>query len=173
MESAEYSLDVDTGDTITRCKMTKQLVDRFGKPFGPKATKWRNVGTYELAAGSVSDSSMASGLRKVLDDAVKEEQPWPAAIKKTTTCKRNGVKFPDIGKFDSCDCIGDCFWDVCRNVDLATFCTLRAYNLERIAAAPHPRLLLSNCLIRAARTSESTLQPLLTSETSSVNTVES
>ncbi|ETL87847.1 hypothetical protein L917_13039 [Phytophthora nicotianae] len=71
MESAEYSLDVDTGDTITRCKMAKQLVDRFGKPFGPKATKWRNVGTYELAAGSVSDSSMASGLRKVLDDAVK------------------------------------------------------------------------------------------------------
>ncbi|ETP05816.1 hypothetical protein F441_17663, partial [Phytophthora nicotianae CJ01A1] len=58
------------------------------------------------------------------------EVPWPAGIEKISSCKRNGVRFPDIGKFDSCACVGDCFWDSCRNVDSATFCTPRLCNLD-------------------------------------------
>ncbi|KAG6577989.1 putative set domain-containing protein [Phytophthora cinnamomi] len=48
---------------------------------------------------------------------------WPAEVEQLTTCKRNGVKFPDIGSFDPCSCFGDCFLDTCSNVASASFCT--------------------------------------------------
>ncbi|KAG3205266.1 hypothetical protein PC128_g1503 [Phytophthora cactorum] len=53
-EGAEYPVDVDTGDVITRAMMTKRLADRFGKPFIPEATKRQKLRTYDLAAVSVS-----------------------------------------------------------------------------------------------------------------------
>ncbi|ETN01368.1 hypothetical protein PPTG_17167 [Phytophthora nicotianae INRA-310] len=59
-----------------------------------------------------------------------KEVPWPAGINAITTCKRNGVRFADIGKFDPCQCVGDCFWDVCKNVASATFCTPKGCNLS-------------------------------------------
>ncbi|RLN86600.1 hypothetical protein BBJ28_00024444 [Nothophytophthora sp. Chile5] len=46
----------------------------------------------------------------------------PDEVEQLTTCKRNGVKFPDIGSFDPCSCFGDCYLDTCSNVVSASFC---------------------------------------------------
>uniref|UniRef100_H3GY83 SET domain-containing protein n=1 Tax=Phytophthora ramorum TaxID=164328 RepID=H3GY83_PHYRM len=63
--------------------------------------------------------------------------PWPAEIQRITSCKRNGVKFPDIGHFDPCQCMGDCFWDSCSNVASLSFCTPKYCNLgARCSNAP-------------------------------------
>ncbi|KAG3101895.1 hypothetical protein PI125_g14305 [Phytophthora idaei] len=95
-----------------------------------------------------------------------QEVPWPAGIEEITTCKRNEVKFPDIGKFDSCECIGDCCWDVCRNVDSATFWTPRVCNLgARCSNASRTKTTLKLFDTRRADL-VSTLQPILTLETS-------
>ncbi|KAG6615454.1 putative set domain-containing protein [Phytophthora cinnamomi] len=48
---------------------------------------------------------------------------WPDEVGQLTTCKRNGVKFPDIGSFNPCSCFGDCFLDTCSNVASASVCT--------------------------------------------------
>eukprot|EP00644_Phytophthora_capsici_P010917 jgi/Phyca11/104200/e_gw1.9.650.1 len=44
-------------------------------------------------------------------------------MEKLTSCKRNGVRFPNIGEFDPCTCFGNCFWDTCSNVASACYCT--------------------------------------------------
>ncbi|KAF1786280.1 hypothetical protein GQ600_3337 [Phytophthora cactorum] len=38
--------------------------------------------------------------------------------------------FPDIGKFDACQCIGGCFFVVCNYVASATSCTPKGCNLD-------------------------------------------
>ncbi|KAG6624033.1 Histone-lysine N-methyltransferase [Phytophthora cinnamomi] len=44
--------------------------------------------------------------RSYEEPSSKKERPyrrtvqWPAKVEQLTTCKRNGVKFPDIGSFD-------------------------------------------------------------------------
>ncbi|KAE8968997.1 hypothetical protein PR001_g27627, partial [Phytophthora rubi] len=77
------------------------------------------------------------------DPAQKESRnllravPWPADIQRISSCIRNDVKFPDIGRFDPCQCMGDCFWDSCSNVASASFCTQKYCNLgARCSNAP-------------------------------------
>ncbi|POM67103.1 Set domain containing hypothetical protein [Phytophthora palmivora] len=71
-KGAEYPVDVDTDDIITRTMMTKRLADCFGKPFTQDSTKWRKLQTYDLAAGAVSAPSLSSRLKKAFDLAVSE-----------------------------------------------------------------------------------------------------
>eukprot|EP00644_Phytophthora_capsici_P006578 jgi/Phyca11/118429/e_gw1.36.485.1 len=59
---------------------------------------------------------------------------WPTEIERITTCKRNGVRFPDIGSYDPCKCFGDCFWDTCTNVASASFCTPKYCKLGAIGS---------------------------------------
>ncbi|KAE8897514.1 hypothetical protein PF005_g8612 [Phytophthora fragariae] len=77
------------------------------------------------------------------DPVVKESYtmcqtvPWPADIEPISTCKHNGVKFPDIGSFDACKWFGDCFWGICSDVASATFCTPKYCQLgARCSNAP-------------------------------------
>jgi hypothetical protein len=47
------------------------------------------------------------------------------------------VVFRDIGAFDLCGCVSDCFLDVCKNVESATFCTPSCCSLDaRCSNAP-------------------------------------
>jgi hypothetical protein len=63
--------------------------------------------------------------------------PWPADVEEIATCRRNGVKFADIGSVDACTCFGDCFWDVCSNVGAASFCIPKYCSLNaRCSNAP-------------------------------------
>jgi hypothetical protein len=64
--------------------------------------------------------------------------PWPADVEEIATCRRNGVKFADIGSVDAaCTCFGDCFWDVCSNAAAAAFCIPKYCSLNaRCSNAP-------------------------------------
>ncbi|ETP49124.1 hypothetical protein F442_05264 [Phytophthora nicotianae P10297] len=75
---------------------------------------------------------------------------WPAEIERITTCKRNGVKFPDIGSYDPCKCFGDCFWDTCTNVASASFCMPQYCKLGAICSNA-PRTLSSLKLFDTGR----------------------
>ncbi|RAW37762.1 hypothetical protein PC110_g6006 [Phytophthora cactorum] len=204
-EGAEYPVDVDTGDVITRAMMTKRLADRFGKPFIPEATKRQKLRTSrkrrDQAKCAITSSGSAIYHAKTVkavkfktllsspevkrrlknlrarrttypDPTAKEERellqeiPWPAGIEEITTCKRNEVKFPDIGKFDSCECIGDYCWNVCRNVDSATFWTPRVCNLGARCSNASPTKTTLKLLDTRRADLVSTLQPILTLETS-------
>ncbi|KAG2895225.1 hypothetical protein PC115_g17904 [Phytophthora cactorum] len=79
-----------------------------------------------------------------------EEIAWPEEIQRITTCKKNGVTFPATGKFDPCQCIGDCFWDVCKNVASATFCTPTCCNLG-VRSSNAPRVLKTLRLFATGR----------------------
>ncbi|ETI44755.1 hypothetical protein F443_10513 [Phytophthora nicotianae P1569] len=63
---------------------------------------------------------------------------WPVEVEQITTCKRNGIKFPDIGSVDRCRCFGDCFLDTRSNVASASsFCTPKYCKLgARCSNAP-------------------------------------
>jgi hypothetical protein len=66
-----------------------------------------------------------------------EEVEWPEGIDVVKECRSNGVAFPDIGAFDKCQCVCDCFLDVCTNVASATFCTSSCCRLgARCSNAP-------------------------------------
>uniref|UniRef100_H3GHY5 SET domain-containing protein n=1 Tax=Phytophthora ramorum TaxID=164328 RepID=H3GHY5_PHYRM len=56
----------------------------------------------------------------VIPSSHVEEAPWPPGIERTTECRSNGVAFRDIGAFDLCGCVGDCFLD---RVGLGVFTT--------------------------------------------------
>lgn len=63
-----------------------------------------------------------------------------------------GVTFPDIGEFDACKCVGDCFWDVRKNVTTETFCTPKGCNLK-VRCSNASRLLTSLKLFDTGRVS--------------------
>ncbi|POM64280.1 Set domain containing hypothetical protein [Phytophthora palmivora] len=67
-KGAEYPVDVDTGDIITRTMMTKRLADRFGKPFTPDSTKWRKMRTYDLAVEEELTMSESETLGSTVSD---------------------------------------------------------------------------------------------------------
>jgi hypothetical protein len=74
----------------------------------------------------------------VIPSSHVEEVPWPPSIERVTECRSNGVAFRDIGAFDLCGCVGDCFLDVYKNVESATFCTPSCCSLDaRCSNAPH------------------------------------
>jgi hypothetical protein len=62
---------------------------------------------------------------------------WPDDVEEIATCRRNGVKFADIGSVDACMCFGDCIWDVCSNAAAASFCIPKYCSLNaRCSNAP-------------------------------------
>ncbi|ETL91278.1 hypothetical protein L917_10110 [Phytophthora nicotianae] len=56
-------------------------------------------------------------------EAARPAKVWPVEVEQITTCKRNRIKFPDIGSVDRCRCFGGCFLDTCSNVASASFFT--------------------------------------------------
>eukprot|EP00644_Phytophthora_capsici_P018863 jgi/Phyca11/132296/e_gw1.151.17.1 len=90
------------------------------------------------------------------DPALKEKRSllrfvsWPAEITRITTCKRNGITFPDIGRVDPCQCVGDCFWDSCSNVASGSFYTPKYCNL-RARCSNAPRTLDTLQLFKTGR----------------------
>ncbi|KAE8914810.1 hypothetical protein PF003_g1488 [Phytophthora fragariae] len=66
-----------------------------------------------------------------------EEVSWPDNIQRIESCAASGVTFRDIGAFDPCECVGDCFQGSCKNVASATFCTSSCCQLgARCSNAP-------------------------------------
>eukprot|EP00644_Phytophthora_capsici_P008103 jgi/Phyca11/125892/e_gw1.60.72.1 len=59
---------------------------------------------------------------------------WPDDVEHVTSCRNNGVVFPDIEKFDKCECVIDCFLDGCKNVFSATFCTPHCCSLGALCS---------------------------------------
>ncbi|KAG4040864.1 hypothetical protein PC123_g23604 [Phytophthora cactorum] len=97
-QDLEYSVSVDTGDPIPLDTMTKQLDDRFGKPFTPEAAKWRKLRMYPLHTGSFSAPSRASSLKKALEGAV--EASVQAVYKALRDMREESV--PERAQSDSC-----------------------------------------------------------------------
>lgn len=57
------------------------------------------------------------------DRLIMDEVQWPAGINEIDECVTNGITFPDIGDYHSCECVGDCFMDTCANINTAVYCT--------------------------------------------------
>ncbi|ETP37002.1 hypothetical protein F442_15152 [Phytophthora nicotianae P10297] len=79
------------------------------------------------------------------------EVQWPSNIRMVTECLNpEGVQFKDAVDFSRCSWTGDCFMDLCANVDGALYCTPDTCNLDGIRSNA-PRTLATSKLFDTDR----------------------